>query len=196
MTDKTVNPPSGNFFDPVNLTVALYRGGPVHGIPVCPSCEVRGASEGPMQAKFGGSVPRMLVAPRGAMSAWRVRSTCCEAVRHTSRTSSREFGSSARGVTRIVGGGSAGGSQEKREKWQQGKGGGRRGSWAQEGLSFVRDMTWLVCTYHCLKEYVAEPCLVRGPSMRPTIEHGSWLLINKVKDADRARPWVRQYVCG
>lgn len=73
-----------------------------------------------------------------------------------------------------MGGGSAGGDQQK-------KGGNRRGSWAQEGLSFVRDMAWLACTFHCLKEYVAEPSLVRGPSMRPTIENGSWLLVNKVQ---------------
>eukprot|EP00903_Cladosiphon_okamuranus_P014589 g13530.t1 len=91
-----------------------------------------------------------------------------------STSSSRAFGSSsARGGTRFVGRGSAGSGQQK-------KGGDRRGGWAQEGLSFVRDMTWLVCACHCVKEYVAEPCLVRGPSMLPTIEDGSWLLVSKL----------------
>lgn len=127
---------------------------------------------------------------RHAMSAFRARSAYGGALRHASWTSSRLFGSGARGVTRVVGGGSAGGGQQKKQKqWQQKGGNGRRRrSWAQEGLSFVRDVTWLVCTCHCLKEYVAEPCLVRGPSMRPTIEHGSWLLVNKVSFPLRARP--------
>ncbi|CAN0020371.1 unnamed protein product, partial [Hapterophycus canaliculatus] len=48
-------------------------------------------------------------------------------------------------------------------------------------LSFVRDLTWLLCVFHCVREYIAEPCLVRGPSMRPTIEHESWVLVNKVR---------------
>ncbi|CAM9453119.1 unnamed protein product, partial [Ectocarpus sp. 8 AP-2014] len=53
-------------------------------------------------------------------------------------------------------------------------------SWGQEGAKFVRQMAWFVCAYQCLREYVVEPCLVHGPSMRPTIEHNSLLLINKM----------------
>ena len=102
--------------------------------------------------------------------------------------SSRAFGGRARSVTRVVGGGSPGGGRHEHGQRQQKEGGGRRGSWAEEGVSFVRYATWLVCTYHCLREYVAEPCLVRGPSMRPTIEHGSWLLVDKVRYTEGMPP--------
>lgn len=88
----------------------------------------------------------------------------------------RRFGSRSRGA-RVVGGGSVSSGGRK-------KGGDGRRGWSREGFVFLRDVSWMFCTYLCLKEHVAEPCLVSGPSMRPTIEHNSWLLINKVGSLD------------
>ncbi|CAN0045621.1 unnamed protein product [Scytosiphon promiscuus] len=77
---------------------------------------------------------------------------------------------------RVVGGGSAHGERQQ-QRGDNGGGGGN--NWSEQGLIFVRDLTWLLCVFHCIREYVAEPCLVHGPSMRPTIEHESWVLVNK-----------------
>lgn len=57
---------------------------------------------------------------------------------------------------------------------------GRGASWARRGLLWAGELAWLACVAHCLKEHILEPCAVHGPSMQPTIEHKSWLLIDKV----------------
>ncbi|CAM9460666.1 unnamed protein product [Ectocarpus sp. 12 AP-2014] len=99
-------------------------------------------------------------------------------------SSSRRLFSVQRDSTRVVGGGPANGRQrQRRQQKQQDRGGphdSSSSSWGQEGAKFVRQMAWFVCAYQCLREYVVEPCLVHGPSMRPTIEHNSLLLINKM----------------
>ena len=62
---------------------------------------------------------------------------------------------------------------------QDGPGQGTRR--ARQGLLWAGELAWLFCVAHCLKEHVMEPCAVHGPSMQPTIEHKSWLLIDKVR---------------
>ena len=58
---------------------------------------------------------------------------------------------------------------------------GEGSSWARLGLLWAGELAWLACVAHCLKEHVLEPCAVHGPSMQPTIEHKSLLLIDKVR---------------
>lgn len=105
----------------------------------------------------------------------------CAAYSRAFRTpgTGRSLGSnSSGGNARVVGGGSTDGQRHQQQHNRRDNGGGN--NWSEQGLVFVRDLTWLLCVFHCLREYVAEPCLVRGPSMRPTIEHESWVLVNKV----------------
>lgn len=51
---------------------------------------------------------------------------------------------------------------------------------ARQGLLWAGELAWLASVAHCLKEYALEPCTVHGPSMQPTIEDKSWLLMDKV----------------
>lgn len=54
-------------------------------------------------------------------------------------------------------------------------------SWARRGLAFAGELVVAACTVHCFMEFVAEPYTVAGPSMQPTIEDKSVLLVNKVR---------------
>ncbi|CBN73966.1 conserved unknown protein [Ectocarpus siliculosus] len=108
-----------------------------------------------------------------------------QVLRGSISSSSGRLLSVQRDGTRVVGGESANGRQRQhRQQKHQDRGGphdsGSSSSWGHEGAKFVRQMAWFVCAYQCLREYVVEPCLVHGPSMRPTIEHNSLLLINKM----------------
>ncbi|CAM9959122.1 unnamed protein product [Pylaiella littoralis] len=129
------------------------------------------------------------------MSAWRA---ACSAhgrtCRHRTPTTSKMWFGRRGGVgvnlPRVVSGGSTSIQQQQQrqqQQQQQQRDGGDEGrsTWGQEGWAFARDVTWVACLYHCLTAYVAEPCAVRGPSMRPTIEDGSWLLVNKMGGKSR-----------
>lgn len=67
-------------------------------------------------------------------------------------------------------------------KVTEGKYGGKRGTGRnlESRLQQVVYLAWAICVVHCIKQHVLETAYVRGPSMQPTIEDNSVLLVNKV----------------
>lgn len=93
----------------------------------------------------------------------------------TVRSSSRQGKAASRAKTPPVKNPSV--SEYKQEFKGDGKANGN--NW-QRRFRYLTEIAWGLCVVHCVRRYVMETCYVSGPSMQPTIQENSVLLIDKV----------------